>query len=38
MNMIEVSTGHGSEILLKVAPDIITLRHVLKAKGHVTKY
>jgi hypothetical protein len=25
MNIIEVSTGHGSEILLKVAPDIITL-------------
>ena len=25
MNRIEVSTGHGSEILLKVAPDIITL-------------
>ena len=25
MNKIEVSTGHGSEILLKVAPDITTL-------------
>jgi hypothetical protein len=24
MNIIEVSTRHGSEILLKVAPDIIT--------------